>query len=89
MRALIVLIALGLCGCSKLTAENYAKIETGMTYEEVSAILGKADSCDDVAGFRSCKWGTTPADTQTEGKPTVSVQFVGNKAVLHSASNVR
>ena len=87
MKALILTLVVLLAGCSKLTAENYAKVETGMTYEEVSAILGKADSCDDVAGFRSCKWGA--AGGAETGKPAVSIQFVGNKAVLHSASNVR
>lgn len=88
MRVWILSIALLLGGCSKLTAENYAKIENGMTYEEVSAILGKADSCDDVAGFRSCKWGGAAAQ-DAQNKPGISVQFVGDKAVLHSASNVR
>jgi hypothetical protein len=37
--ALLVSICL-LAACSKITAENYAKLKAGMSYKEVSGILG-------------------------------------------------
>ncbi|WP_278383183.1 outer membrane protein assembly factor BamE domain-containing protein, partial [Alteromonas mediterranea] len=40
--ALIALGALALTGCSKLTKENYDKLEMGMTQDEVESILGSA-----------------------------------------------
>lgn len=80
MTALGVLILL-LAGCSKLTPENYAKLKLGMPYSEVTAILGSPASCDDIAGFKSCRWG--------DDKRHVTVRFAGDTVVLHSAENIR
>jgi hypothetical protein len=68
-------------GCSKLTPENYAKLKAGMSYGEVTAILGGPASCDDTAGFKACRWG--------DDKRSVTVRFVADKVVLHSAENIR
>ena len=79
--AILVAICL-VAACSKLTADNYAKVKTGMTYQKVVGILGSPTSCDDVMGFKSCKWG--------DGKSTkVTIQFAGDKVVLHSGRNLR
>jgi hypothetical protein len=53
----------------------------GMESMEVTAILGSPDRCDDLAGFKSCTWG--------DAKSHVIVRFAGNKAILHSAENIR
>lgn len=76
-----VFLLLTVAACSKLTPENYAKIKAGMSYDEVTAILGGPDSCSDVAGFKSCRWG--------DDKRHVTVRFAGEKVVLHSAENIR
>jgi hypothetical protein len=67
-------------GCSKLTLENYSKITMGMTYEEVTQLIGAPDSCDDVMGVRSCKWGN---ETRS-----VNVNFIAGKVMLFSSSNL-
>jgi outer membrane protein assembly factor BamE (lipoprotein component of BamABCDE complex) len=67
--------------CSKLTADNYARIKSGMEYKEVTNILGTPARCDDVAGFKSCTWG--------DAKTNVTVRFAGDKVILHSAENIR
>lgn len=36
----MVAIALALGGCSKVTPDNFARIEEGMTEQEVASILG-------------------------------------------------
>ena len=79
----IALVALwiALAGCSKITAENYAKLQTGMTQAEVNAILGKPDSCDETMGFKSCRWG--------DDKSHVTVRFVADKLMLNEAVNIR
>jgi hypothetical protein len=43
---LIVVLFLVGCGISntKVTRENYDKLKTGMTYEQVTEIMGKADT---------------------------------------------
>lgn len=78
--ALLVSICL-LAACSKITAENYAKIKAGMSYKEVSGILGNPASCDDVVGFKSCKWG--------DEKSHITVRFAGDAVIMHSAENLR
>ena len=78
-------VAMGLLlvmlGCSKLTLENYNKITTGMTYEEVTQLIGSPDKCDDVMGVRNCTWG--------DEKRSVNVSFLGGKVLLFSSSNLK
>jgi hypothetical protein len=83
MRIALALAAVVLtaAGCSKLTPENYAKVKVGMSYNEVTAILGGPDSCDDTAGFKSCRWG--------DDKRHVTVRFAGEKVIVHTAENSR
>ena len=50
------LIALLLTGCSKLNRENYDKLKMGITYAEASAILGKAERCDDASHYIFAFW---------------------------------
>jgi hypothetical protein len=79
--AALLAAALLLAGCSKVTAENYAKLKVGMTSQEVSAILGSPARCDETAGFKTCKWG--------DDKSSVTIRFAADKAVVYSAENIR
>ncbi|HEU4620768.1 MAG TPA: hypothetical protein VFS42_00960 [Burkholderiaceae bacterium] len=79
--ALLMSVALlGACG-GRLTAENYAKLSTGMPYEEVRKLFGDPASCTDVLGVKSCRWG--------DERRWVNVNFVADKAVLFMAENVK
>ena len=83
--AIIVLVALMavalVVGCSKINKDNYDKIEVGMTYDEVEAILGTPDEVTDAIGTKSCVWGKAPQ--------TISIKFVGDKVVFHSAEGLK
>jgi hypothetical protein len=68
-------------GCSQLTQENYNKISVGMSYDEVTALIGKPDTCDDVMGVRNCVWGNE--------KRSVQVGFVADKVLLYSSNNLK
>jgi hypothetical protein len=68
-------------GCSKLTLDNYNKITAGMTYEEVTQLIGSPDACDDVMGVRNCTWGNE--------RRSVNVSFLGGKVLLFSSSNLK
>jgi hypothetical protein len=68
-------------GCSKINKENYDKIQMGMTYDEVEALLGTPDEAKDVMGTKSCVWGKVPQ--------TISIKFVGDKVVFHSAEGLK
>jgi outer membrane protein assembly factor BamE (lipoprotein component of BamABCDE complex) len=74
-------LALVVAGCSKLNAANYAKVKVGMSYSEVTAILGSPASCDEAAGFRSCRWG--------DDKRNATIRFGAEKVLLHTAENLR
>jgi SmpA / OmlA family len=78
---LFVAVSLALAGCSKINKENYDKIEVGMTYDEVEEILGTPDEAKDVIGTKSCVWGQAPE--------TISIKFVGDKVVFHSARGLK
>ncbi len=80
---IVAALAVGLAatGCSKLTPENYAKLKPGLTYGEVTAILGSPARCDDLMGFKSCRWG--------DDSRSITVRFAGDQVVLYSAENVR
>lgn len=69
-----------LMGCSKLTVENYDKLETGLPYEKVVGILGSPAACDEMLGFKSCRWG--------DETRKIVVNFAGGKVVLTSAENI-
>ncbi len=77
----LLALPLLLMGCNKLTVENYDKLETGLPYEKVVEILGSPAACDEVLGFKSCRWG--------DETRKVAVNFVGGRVVLTSAENIQ
>ena len=81
-RFVVLALAIALlAGCSKLTMKNYSKLKSGMTTDEVTAILGEPDSCSETLFVRSCKWG--------DEKRNITVNFVGGKVVLLSSHNLK
>jgi hypothetical protein len=80
---MIVLMLIGamLLSCSKLTVENYAKIKTGIGYDEVVSILGKPDSCSEALFVKGCVWGND--------QKNISVSFVSDKVILSSSRNIK
>jgi len=74
-------LLLVMLGCSKITLENYNKISVGMSYDEVTQLIGSPDTCDDVMGVRNCLWG--------DEKRSINISFVGSKVLLFSSSNLQ
>ena len=72
---LVVLVA-----CSRVTPENYAKIQEGMSEQEVAAVLGSPDESTsrDVLGIS----GTTSVWKARDA--AITVRFVNGKVVLKS-----
>lgn len=72
--AAIVLLA----ACSKVTQENFARIQDGMSEQEVAAILGSPSesSTTSVLGISgtSSKWAG--------GDATITIRFVNGKVAL-------
>ncbi len=79
-----VFVTLGcllLAACGKLTMENYNLLKVGMSYQEVAAIVGEADSCDEVLGTRSCVWG--------KAEQQIKAGFVADKAIAFSHKGLK
>ena len=69
--------ALALAGCSKVTADNYLKLEMGLSKDEVVAILGSPSECSEpTLGSYSCEWKS--------GEKSISVKFVGDVVGFYS-----
>jgi hypothetical protein len=80
LRALAFVAVLLLAACSKVTQENFARVQDGMSEQEVAAILGSpAESAStSVLGISgtSSKW--------TGGDAVITVRFVNGKVALKS-----
>ncbi len=49
-----------LAGCSRVNKDNFKKIRIGMSYKQVTDILGDPDLCEDkVLSTKSCIWGSS------------------------------
>ncbi|MFC5300013.1 hypothetical protein [Azospira restricta] len=81
-RSLILLLcSLLLAACSKVNMDNYNRLKTGQSYDEIVAILGQPSRCDEVIGVRQCVWG--------DEQRNIRVGFVGNTALSMAANNLK
>ncbi len=69
-----------LSACSRVTPENYAKLEAGMTRDAVYAVLGEPD---EVSGGGVGKL-TMSAEVWRGNKHRISVTFAGDTLALKS-----
>lgn len=74
-RMLILALALALGACSKVSEENFAKVQVGMSEQEVVGILGSPTESDSVTvlGVSGTAW------QWKSGGAVASVQFVNGK----------
>lgn len=80
LRVFALAALLLLSACSKVTQDNFARIQDGMTEQEVAAILGSPaeSSSTSVLGISgtASKW--------TGGDAVITVRFVNGKVALKS-----
>ncbi len=80
---MMLLCATMLLGCgSKVTPENFAKIQSGMTEAEVTAILGPPTESSSI-GFGPV--GGTTSTWKDNGR-TITIQFVNGKVLAKTFS---
>jgi hypothetical protein len=70
-----------LAACSKVSQDNYSKLQAGMTKAEVETLLGSPDECSGALGMSSCTWG--------DEKRYISVQYGGEKVMMYSAKGLK
>ena len=76
---LIFMLAVGGCG-SKINQENFKKIEIGMSFNEVVAILGEPVQCQSTLGVQNCDWGEAPR--------TINIKFMADNVVFRSSEGL-
>lgn len=81
-KSLLLLSVLLIAGCSKLTMENYQQLKAGMTYDEVTSIIGSAKECKESLGTNRCVWGD-------EDGVHVKINFISDAAVLFSHEGLK
>ncbi|HEA18429.1 MAG: DUF3862 domain-containing protein [Pseudoalteromonas prydzensis] len=79
-KLLIIAAALSLAACSKVSLENYEKIEIGMDKTAVEAILGSADSCVEKTLHTNCTWG--------DDSKNIEITLVSDKVSLYSKTGL-
>lgn len=75
-KTIVCALVLFLAGCGKLSIENYNQLKVGMSYQEVTAVIGEANSCEEIIGTRSCVWG--------DDQKSIKAGFVADKAIAFS-----
>jgi hypothetical protein len=68
-------------GCSKVTKENYEKLELGMKYSEIIELLGNPNSCIESVVVKSCFWGNKTKN--------IKVNFLGEQIVVISSTGLK
>ncbi|MDC9519541.1 DUF3862 domain-containing protein [Pseudoalteromonas sp. S327] len=79
-KLLIIAATLSLAACSKVSLENYEKIEVGMDKAEVEAILGSADNCVEKALHTNCVWG--------DESKNIEITLVSDKVTIYSKHGI-
>ena len=79
-KLLIIAATLSLAACSKVSLENYEKIEVGMDKSEVEAILGSADNCVETTLHPNCVWG--------DESKNIEITLVSDKVTIYSKHGI-
>ena len=72
----VLLVLLLFLGDGSVTKEKYNLLRMGMTYSDVTDILGNDDECRVELGIKNCVWGS-------EGK-NIKATFIADKAISFS-----
>lgn len=79
-RLLALVAALAIAACSKITQENFAKIQEGMSEQEVISILGSPSESNSINVL-----GVSGTSSRWVGRDAViDVRFVNGKVALKS-----
>ena len=85
MRSRYSLIAVAPCdppfGLQQAHAGELRETQARPHLRGMKSILGEPARCDDLVGFKSCRWG--------DESRNITVRFAGDQVVLYSAENVR
>lgn len=83
------LMLMSVAGCaSKVTSENYDRIENGMTVAQVQKILGKGQLVTSASGAIGNLGGSTKVYKWVDGEKTITITFINDKVTTRLASGL-
>ncbi len=88
--ALVLLAVLlgGAIGCTKVTRENYDKIQSGMSLSEVEGILGKGTEKAGMGGAIGNLSGSARIVVWGGEEKSITITFANDKVVAKAASGL-
>jgi hypothetical protein len=85
--AISLLLLLAGCG-SKVSKDNFAKIKTGMTQQEVEAILGTGEVANSSSASLPGMTLSTKTEVWKDGKKTITVVYLNDKVQAVKSDNL-
>ena len=85
--ALIAYLFAGVVGCNRVTRENYNKVKTGMTQQQVKDILGNPYEAKASGVSVLGVGGEATTLTWKSGDESITITFVNDKVVTTSMQN--
>jgi hypothetical protein len=79
--AALLCSSLLVAACGPVTADNYARLKTGMSHADVVAVLGQPSQCTDVLLVKQCSWG--------DESRYIKVSYAGDAVLTTSAQGLR
>lgn len=73
-------LTLLLTACGKINSDNYSKLESGMSKEDVVAILGEPNACESALAFETCRWG--------DDDKNIEVRFAADNLLAKTAEGL-
>jgi hypothetical protein len=84
---LVVALMMGPMGCgSKVSKDNFDKVQNGMTLKEVEGILGKGEAQAAGAGALGGLTGSGQVYKWVDGEKSITVTFANDKVVAKVSS---
>jgi hypothetical protein len=84
----VLLLSAGLGGCSKVSKQNYDRIQVGMTRSEVEATLGRTDEKSSAGASVGLIGVSGQALVWRENDRTITIVFVNERVMLKSQTGL-
>jgi hypothetical protein len=88
MLVVVLGLAVGLAGCSKLTRKNFDKIEPGMGVAQVEKVLGKSEMTGLPPGAPASPEATETLTWQEKKGKSISVGFKDGRVIGKNAAGL-
>ena len=85
---LVTALLSGAIGCTKVSKENYEKVQSGMSLSEVEGILGKGTEKAGLGGAIGNLSGSAKILTWGDEEKSITITFANDKVVAKAASGL-